>query len=444
LIIEAPGRPRKIAPKNMFKGIIKILSSMQLGIMLLLILAAISVFATTREMERAIEYIYRSWWYLGLIAFTALNLILCTAKRIVPLLRQTLKPIKAVTEDGIRKMPVSRALKIQEQRNPVAVAAGAFKQAGLNISVSEGSDGAAVVFGEKGRFGYFGSFLTHLSLLVIFFGAVYGGLTGYEDQNCWWVGSNFFVPEGDFQVKIADIRMAEEENPAIRPRIYTDVIITRGDTISNRGTVSINYPLRFEGNSIYHSTFVYLPLIKLTDINTGETKTSRFFEDAPVYLDPLRTTYIQLRQFFPHFAMRPDGSPYNVNYRADNPVAAGFLVRNNLPDGVVFLKLDRPNVFETPEGSVEAVLTGFELATVFSINKNLGRPYLFAGALLMLAGLYLSFFIFPCRFWAIFDQRESTLLIGGRGYSQGRGVEQVMERIETEIIRGEDKNKCPV
>ncbi|HSW58175.1 MAG TPA: cytochrome c biogenesis protein ResB, partial [Dehalococcoidales bacterium] len=128
------------------KQIYKFLSSMHLGIVLLLTLAAISVFATTREMDWAIGHIYESWWYIGIITFTALNLLLCTVKSAGSLFRQALKPTKTAAADGISKMPVNRAIKLREQKNPVAATVAAFKKAGLNISVEEGPDGAAVVF----------------------------------------------------------------------------------------------------------------------------------------------------------------------------------------------------------------------------------------------------------------------------------------------------------
>jgi len=211
-------------------------------------------------------------------------------------------------------------------------------------------------------------------------------------------------------VEITDIRMVQEANPVIRPRVYSDLTISRDNRLIKKDTVSINEPIRFEGSTIYHSTFIYLPYLKLTDLESGETGSSRFLEEDRIYLDARRTTYIQLKQFFSNFAMRPDGSPYNLDYRADNPVAGGILV-----------------------------LTGYELAAVFSITKNLGRPYLFFGALMMVAGLYLSFFLFPRRFWALYDESGGLLLIGGRGYRHHLPTGQAMERIEADIAYRKEK-----
>lgn len=408
---------------------------MQLGIGLLLVLAVFSVFGTALALDRAITYVYGSWWYQGLLAFTGLNLLLCSTRRAAPLARLAWHPRRTATADEVRRLPVYTSYRLAEGRDPVVAAASALKRAGLGIALETGAAGGTVVFGERGRLGYFGSIISHWSMLVILLGAAYGGLTGYEAVNGGWTGHQFRVLEGNFQVAITGIRMVQQENPVLRPRVYTSVTVTRDGRALIQDQVSINYPLRFEGNSIYHSTFLYMPVIKLTRLDTGETRVERVLADQRVALDGQGTTYLQLMRFFPHFARRPDGSPYNVDYRPANPVAGGLLVRDGRQEGVVFLGLGSPQLFDTAGGPVEASLAGFELATVFTINRNLGRPYLLAGSLLLLVGLYLSFFVSPVRFWAVFDPGDGALVVGGRGYRHGLAAGQVMERIQEQLAR---------
>jgi cytochrome c biogenesis protein len=427
-------------PDNPIKQILNFLSSMQLGIILLLLLAVISVFATLRPMELAIENVYQSWWFVGIMGFTALNLLLCTVERVGPLSRLALHPKKVTTADSIRKMQINSTIKMKEgaELAPLDIAAGAFHKAGLKVSVEEGPEGT-VIFGEKGKFGYFGSIVTHLSLLLILLGAMYGALSGFEARNGGWAGGFFNVPEGNFRVDISDVKMEMEEDPSIRPRVYTDMTVTRDGQVLKQGTVSINNPLRFEGTTIYHSTFLYIPEINLKDVETGEEKADKYFEGDRLPLDPQGTSYIQLMQFFPNFSMRPDGAPFSKNYNPERPVVAGILIENGQRSGTVFLQMNQPEQIETSAGPVEVLLTGFDVAAVFSIAKNLGRPFLFIGAVLMVLGLYMSFFLFPRRFWAIYDERKSTLLIGGRGYRNRLGIEQAMERIESEIQSREEE-----
>lgn len=433
---ETPGVPeQQTATESPVKQIVNFLSSMQLGIILLLLLAVISLFATFRPMELAIENVYTSWWFVGIMAFTALNLLLCTVERMGPLTRQAMQPKKVATADGIRKMQLNTAIKLQDE--PLAKAETAFKKVGLQTEVTETPDGP-VVFGEKGKFGYFGSIVTHLSLLLILLGAMYGSLTGFEARNGGYAGGGFFVPEGNFRVDITNVKMVLEDDPKVRPRVYTDMTITRGGQIIKQDTISINDPIRFEGTTIYHSTFLYLPEITVKDPATGQQQDGKFFEGDRISLDN-QGTYVQIMQFFPNFSMRMDGTPFTRDYSPNNPVAAGIMVRGGQRVGTVFLELNKPQVLESAQGDVEVLLTGFDVAAVFSIAKNLGRPYLFIGSVLMILGLYMSFFLFPRRFWAVYDERKGTLLIGGRGYRNRLGIEQALERIESEILSREEE-----
>jgi len=424
-------------PESPLKQTLRFFGSMQLGIFLILLLAVISAYATLQEMEQAIQYIYSSWWYLSILSFTSLNLLLCTVQRIGPMFRLAYRPNKIASVDSVKSMPVYREVHCQGHENPLDTAAQAFKRAGLRVTLAK-TDFGHVVFGERGRLGYFGSFASHLGLLIVLLGALYGVVTGYDLTNGGWIDTRFVVQEDNFAVHITDIRMVQEENPAMRPRVYTDVTVSRGEEVILQDTVSINYPVRFDGNTIYHSTFLFFPVFRLTDIATGETGSSRFMEGDRIYLDSQRTTYIEVQKFYSHFSMRPDGTPYNVDYRTIRPVVGGVLMQGRESKGNILLPLNKSQVIATPGGEVEVMLTGYDLATVFSVSKNLGRPFLFGGSLLLLLGLYMSFFITPERYYAVSGDNAHSIHIGGRGYRSHLFLASTLKRIEADIMQREE------
>ncbi|MCR3922334.1 MAG: cytochrome c biogenesis protein ResB [Firmicutes bacterium] len=413
------------------KQILNFLSSMQLGLILLLLLAITSVFATLRDNEAAITTIYRSWWFIGMMAFTALNLLLCTARRIGPMSRLALHPQRVVSSDAIGKMSVKRALKMNSEDIALDAARSAFHATGLTVTEEDGAEGR-VVFAQRGKFGYFGSLITHISLLLILLGAMYGSLTGFEDRNGGIVGDHIDVEKGELHIDILDVRMEQEEDPTIRPRVFTEMIVKKDGREIAHGTVSINQPLRFAGNTIYHMTFRYVSDVRVKNLTTGEEEMVQLLDVDQLQLDADGTT-VHIMQFFPNFSMHADGMPYSKNYKPERPVLAGILVEGGRAVRNVFLQLDTPVVIETANGEMELELTTFQNAAVFSITRNMGRPILVVGAVLLILGLYLSFFLFPRRFWAVYDKKIATLLIGGRSYRNRLGLEQDMERIESEI-----------
>jgi len=145
-------------PESPLKQTLRFFGSMQLGIFLILLLAVISAYATLQEMEQAIQYIYSSWWYLSILSFTSLNLLLCTVQRIGPMFRLAYRPNKIASVDSVKSMPVYREVHCQGHENPLDTAAQAFKRAGLRVTLAK-TDFGHVVFGERGRLGYFGSTL---------------------------------------------------------------------------------------------------------------------------------------------------------------------------------------------------------------------------------------------------------------------------------------------
>lgn len=434
-----PERPCE--PDSPLKQILDFLCSMQLGIILLLLLAVISAFATLRPMDEAIENIYTSWWFIGIMAFTALNLLLCTLRRIGSLYRQAFRPKRNLTLDAVKKMPVSRMIKLKiNSSDPLTSPRAAFKACGLAVSTTDGPEGP-VLFGEKGRLGYFGSVITHLSLLLILFGAMYGELTGFETQGGGMGGETFFIREGNFHVNIHEVKMEYlDEDGKVRPRAKSDITVTRHGEEIGRQFVSINLPLRFAGISIYHTTFLWVTHLTVTDPQTGRSLGPIKLLEGDQYTVEDKGISVRALAFFPDFTMTPEGVPTARSYKPNRPVMAYQIIgEGGQQRQWELLELGVPQTVETAAGPVKLTLSGFENAAVYSIAKNLGRPYLFIGSMLMLVGMYMSFFLSPRRFYAVFDAKSSSLLVGGRGYRNKLLLEQVMEQIETELQQKEVK-----
>jgi cytochrome c biogenesis protein len=264
---------------------------------------------------------------------------------------------------------------------------------------------------------------------------MYGALTGFEARDRGYAGTGFSVPEGRFRADISKVVLEYPDGPNVRPRAVSDVTITRNGQIIREGRISINYPLRFEGISIYHSTFLWVPHLTVTNPDTGVTEGPVKLYDRDRYFYRDRELYIHTLAFFSDFSMNHQGMPITRSYAATRPVLA---YRIGYPGGTseqwALLELNKPVVVETKNGPLELTMVGFENAAVYSVAKNLGRPYLFTGSLLLVIGLYMSFFLFPRRVYVTFDTKTSTYLVGARSRNKP-DLEQLMDRIEEEISK---------
>ncbi|MBS4022140.1 MAG: cytochrome c biogenesis protein ResB [Dethiobacter sp.] len=439
---DTPGLPEQ-APvqESPVRQILKFLSSMQLGIILLLLLAVISIYAATwKEHQVAISSVYSSWWFIGIMVFTALNLLLCTVERIRPTWRQAFNPRRVMKAEAIKRMPVNRSIKVKQAgTQPLERLEQVFRANRLKSSVSDSPDGQ-VLFGESGRYGYFGSVVTHLSLLLILLAAMFGGMTGFETRDGGYAGTIFNVPQGNFQAVINNVTLQYlPEGPQVRPRAISDVTVSRNGNVIKQGKISINEPLRFGGIALYHTTFLWVSEVTVSDPDSGTVlEQFKLYERDRYYMHEMGF-YIDSLAFFPDFSMTGMGQPITRSYATTRPVLAyqvGY--PNGKTEQWALLDLNEPQLVETENGPIVLTLNGFENAAVFNIIKNLGRPYLFAGSLLMVIGLYMSFFLFPRRFWAVFDSKSSSFLVGGRSRNK-LGLESVFDRIEEEISKREEE-----
>jgi cytochrome c biogenesis protein len=449
---DIQGLPEKPpATESPIKQIFSFLSSMQLGIILLLVLAVVSVFATLKPNQAAMDAIYTSWWFVGIMAFTALNLFLCTVERIRPLWRQAMQPHRVLPLEAIKKMQVSRVIKTkQDGQDPLDRVRDVFRANGLQVTVSDSADGK-ILFGEKGKLGYFGSVITHLSILLILLGAMYGALTGYETFGGGKAGDTFFVREGNYHVTLNEITQEYPGDGGVLPKTYTDMSVMRSGQELKRSSVTLNQPLRVEGSAVYLYSIGWSPHLKVTHLDQdGITPEVNPYSVGKTYPLSENGLYLHIYEFFPDFYEMPNGQPTSRRQRPDNPVIAYAIFYPTrephvwtLPNGMQrdwnLLPLGEKEVIETEYGDVELEFNDFEVTTLFRIAKNLGRPFLFIGAVLMLAGMYLSFFFFPRRFWAAFDSKASAVVVGGRGVRNRLGIEQIIERIESGIRKKEEK-----
>ena len=288
-----------------------------------------------------------------------------------------------------RELPLTRTT---TEAAALAQAEAVFQRQGLQVEVNTGPAGK-VLFAERGKIGYFGSLVTHFSLLVILLGAMYGSLTGFEQRSGGLAGDHFHVAEGGFRVDIKDIRMEPEEDPHCAAACFSELNNKDGRQLA-AGTVAINQPLRFSGNSIYHTTFRYVADVLAKDLTSGREQQLKLWDVDRLQLDREGKVNLHVMQFFPNFSMRQGGVPYSKNYLPENPVLVGLLIENGIAVRNVFLRLNVPEVINTGSGELELLMSGFEQAAVFTITRNLGQPILFS-AVLLIIGLYLCFFTFP-------------------------------------------------
>jgi len=398
----------------------KVFTSLKLVIALLLILSVLSVIGTVIEQNKPIQQYYRlfkpetvdlfvklglldmyhSWWFTACLALLALNIIACTMER-YPLIMRGMKKQDAVldekTEAGLTNAATLKYhLEAETVENRVTAIAG--KNFSARPVVTE-TENEKHFFYEKGRYTRLAFFLTHLSVLVIFIGAIAGslfGFKGYVNINEGELISAVETRQGDdkrlnFSVKCNSFQV--DFYPNGTPKDYrSDLSVIRDGKEVIRKTIHVNDPLDYEGISFYQSSYGKLPDEVTLEIK-GEDGLSLGIVSAPFgkQVDIPRGAKIEILDYRDHFQLS-DGSDagpvYGVNI--DTP---------NAPPSGIWISETRPEI--NRYGTYSFALKGakFRNYTGLQVNKDPGVWLVWTGCIMLVAGIMMAFFMSHKKFW---------------------------------------------
>ncbi len=370
------------------------LRSMRFGILLLVLIGLCSVAGSLipqgREMSWYVENyprfhpvlmtlqlygVFKSWYFLVLTALLCLNLTLCSVVRIASVVRggRTLLPDAAKLPDAVKLSPEG-VKKLEEHLS----AAGCRSE----------ELGSARVYG-KNPIGRYGSFLTHLAiLLTVLFGAAGLYLPQVVDRDCL-PGESIRLSDGaEFAVR--SFRTTDESG---KLDYASELVIVLPDGRSRLGEISVNHPMSLGPYKVYQQTYGTAGSVTVTNLATGGS--DDFLLPDPAFLTLDNHNGLWVLAVYPDYYYTPDGvlTPTGAaNGEYPNPV---YLLQRSEDDvntqeiafpGTVIELGGLSYRFNAPER-----YPGLRIKYTPPIVNTL----LFAAFALMIAGLFVTFFLQP-------------------------------------------------
>jgi cytochrome c biogenesis protein len=178
----------------------KFFSSVKLAVVLLIILAVVSVIGTVIQQNQAPEDylreyspatvqlfetlgffdLYHTWWFvLILLLFTA-NLTICTLERFPTAWKVMRAPLKPLEEAGYKAAPFKQEISIKGGAEKAEAAVLKALQGKRYSSLVAKEQGATHLASQKGAYSRMGVYITHVSILMIFIGALIGSFFGFK------------------------------------------------------------------------------------------------------------------------------------------------------------------------------------------------------------------------------------------------------------------------
>jgi cytochrome c biogenesis protein len=345
----------KMEKKRAEKGKSGFLYSLTLTIPLLIVLAALSVIGTIipqnaseqeylRMFSKETYYIlkgfgllnmYHSWWFIGVLILLAINMTACSLKRLPGVWRQ------------VRK--------------------------------------------TKGGYARLGTFITHLSVLLILVGGLIGAIWGFkgylemvEGETMPVVSQNTrgMTQPGGFSVRCDSFRVEFYPNGSPKEYVSTLSFLQGKQVALDHVPLRVNHPLSYGGLTFYQTSYGISARATVAVKKKGDKGVPASVQLNEGEVQPIPGTESQLG--FMHYEETAHDMGEAVLLVLFNPGAS--------PDGFWLVK-PHSGTGGVQEGDFTFVLTGIkkQYYTGLQVSRNPGLPLVWVGCSLLVIGMVVTF-----------------------------------------------------
>lgn len=421
---------------NLRNALWTVFSSMRTAVVLIILLAAASVIGTIIPQNASpqdylrhgpgvyaalkalgLTDLYHSGWYELILVLVGTNLAVCSINRFNRTWKQVCHPAIAIGHARIAKMQGSQTVRGARDVDETAEKVRAALRA-ARYSVREERNGDEIsIYASKGTASLWGPYFTHVSILVIFLGAVVGSLLGFDGYTTITEGrstSTYFMSHSEqradlkFRVALKEFYIEHDNNH--NPTAYkSDLRVYEGDKLAARKVIDVNHPLTYRGVSFYQTDYGIVGFYLLVTGPNGESvrlpvgvETKNGPEGKGYVVSEHQPRRIRIGNkdlsIFVH-AFAPDyvgGSKINASFMPIHP-AAEIMVNDRFPEykgsdawsNLGWIPLADSAVYKGWRITVESVVdyTGLQVAS------NPGLPAVYAGFAILLLGVFLSFYV---------------------------------------------------
>ena len=425
------------------------LASVRTGIILLLIVVLFSALGTVvlqrpttdpLEIERAyapstlywldalgLTDVYHAWWFAALLGLVSLSIIFASLERWP-------KAWKFYAQPTLRPQPAFRSslsfhreFPIRDAEAGLSAAERALTKLGLKPRrVTE--DGEVSLYSERQRLSVLAVYIVHLSLLLIFAGYLIDAFYSYRGALNLAKGesSNSIVVRrrGGEQRMLLPFTIrcdgaGQENYPDGSPkRWWSDLAVLEKGREVQRKQIAVNDPLTYGGIRFYQSNFGTTGKLESITLQAqaadGLPKAIVLSPGKPAQLDANNS--VTLGRFVPDYYMQ-DGEVFQRSDNPENPAIQLLLTGKTGPSDLWLFPRNSLRSVHRASGYSFA-FRNWQLAyfTGLEVSYHPGQWAIWAGVLLLAAGLGVAFYLVHMRFWVMAvdgEERGMLLWVGG-------------------------------
>lgn len=381
--------------------LMKFLSSMKFGMILLAVLAGYSILGTVLPQGNLpgfyeenysevifkliqifqLDNVYHSVYFIVLTILLSINLFFCSIKRLPSARKQYEKSKKF---DKNLRNNNDFTIRVSSDIDPKAD----LSKLGFKNIEFKTLDDKKLWYGFRRSIGYFGSFIVHLGLLIVIVAFAAGKILGYETYVRGVPGDELFIEDTPYHMDLREYDIEYRSDYSIHQYISTVDYKNDQGEILNSGEISVNDPMRVKGYKVYQSGTGWMMNL-IVDKEDEEIKRERFYQSGIVFINE-ENLAIEFRDFYPDFLFS-DGKAYTRSPFLNNPKYLYTIYEDGMSVDMNVASIGEKITYN------DITFTAFEpkLYTVLQVVKDPGAIFAGVGGVMMLLGLLLTFYYVP-------------------------------------------------
>ena len=457
----------------------KFLCSVKLTIFILVILAATSIIGTIIPQEEAggqftrnlgpifvkivlslqLDDMYHSVWFQGIIFLLTLNLTACSLNK----LPGTFKLYKKIPSPDREKIftdaPAHRIIKSRKSKSETLPVIKDIIKKQYSRAIDKKSDSSVYLYCDKGRYSLFGVYLVHFSILLILIGAIIGSLYGFDGYVNILEGDSvdYIATSGQNNHKHIDLgfvvscdKFSVDFYEGGRPREYkSDIRFSLNGETVKQGHLRVNHPLTFRGITFYQASYGSIAgdeariTVKLKESNEPVTfiaETGKPIalpdKNGEVILEEIREDLMRMGPAVLLSIKPSTGEATQVWLFKDHE-----RIMRQFSSFKQFPKFNpsavAPYTFALDDIE-QLYYTGLQ------VSKDPGIVYIYTGFIMIIIGLFITFFSAHRRVWIKIreDGKDTRIVIAGMANKNPVGMERELDhltdKIKTKLDRKHD------
>lgn len=360
---------------------------------------------------------YHSWWFILLLYLLTINLICCSIKRLPRVWKIISEPTLVMDEGFAKSLSLTHEVKMPGTAADLKEKMVSFLKTEFAAPVVTEVNGEYHLFAEKSPYCRLGVYVVHLSIIIIFIGALIGSFFGYkafvnivEGGSVSTVRSHSGKPiELGYAVKCEKFSVSFYDTGA--PKEFKSIltILENGQPVPGyvKIPIVVNDPLTYKGITFYQSSY--------GPANEGATYYLTIRDrkgGAPVKLKAQQGDRISLptggsiaiveaTQNVQPFMRQFDGPGAQVEFQPASGQLQQFVI---LSEKYADFNAQRGGDYIfTFDGMDQKFYTGLQVA------KDPGVWVVWMGCLLMVVGICMAFFMSHKRIWVRITNGHLTM-----------------------------------